>query len=189
MKPLLKEIKKTRPKANNSLQYFTSEQSAFLSSFGREEIREMLSRLKPDLQLHYLARMYNAHDIFADLVRLSGPASVKIISYSITEFPLRIRSQFLEKKIITQLDFLLDFTVSRTPALKQFAQNFANRVKFTDIHSKIVLIENENWHITLISSANFTRNNRFENGIISASEELHRQYCTWFEKLFENASD
>lgn len=189
MKPLLKLTKEPPSKANDSLQYFTSVQSNFLKMFGREEIREMLSQLKPDTQLHYLARMYNAHDIFADLIRLSGPARIKIISYSITEFPLRILSQFLEKKIITNLDLLLDFTVSRTPALKQFAQHFANRVKFTDIHSKIVLIENENWQITLISSANFTRNNRFENGIISATEELHRQYSSWFEKLFENATD
>jgi len=131
--------------------------------------------------------MYNAHDVFADLLALSGPSDIKIITYSITEFPLRILSQFKAKKIITNLDLILDFTVSRTPALKQFAEHIANRVKFTDTHSKIVLISNENWKITFISSANFTRNNRYENGVIYTSDLIHKEYSQFFEKVFENA--
>ncbi len=188
MKPLLIQEQKPKTPANSILHHFTTDQAGFLSAFGREKIREMIVGLKHNHQVHYIAHMYNAHDVFSDLIKLSGPSKVKIISYSITEFPLRILSQFLNKKIITHLDFILDFTVSRTPALKQFAKHFANRIRFTDIHSKIVLIENKNWKITLLSSANFTRNNRFENGIIFTSEELHRQYTSWFEKLFENAN-
>lgn len=187
MKPLLIQEQKQLTKTNSSLRHFTSLQSDFIGRFGREEIREMIADLKKGSELHYIARMYNAHDVFVDLLKITGPAEIKIVSYSITEFPLRILSQLQEKGIIKKLDLVLDFTVSRTPALKQFAEHFANRVKFTDVHSKIVLISNENWQITFISSANFTRNNRFENGIIYTSKLMHTQYSEWFENLFEDA--
>ena len=187
MDPLIKKAPK-KQEHNNPLDHFTAEQSGFLSGFGRKEVREAIAGLKHVQTLHYMGRMYNMHDVFADLLKLSGPAKVKIISYSITEFPLRILSQFLEKKIITELDLLLDFTVSRTPSLKQFAMQFANRIKFTDIHSKVLLIENERWTITLLSSANFTRNNRYENGVIFTDKKTYQQYVTWFENIFENAN-
>lgn len=188
MKPLLIQRKKSNSPTNASLSHFTSEQAEFLGRFGREETREMIAGLKNNRQLHYIARMYNAHDVFADLLNLSGPAEIKIVSYSITEFPLRILSQLQAKQIITKLNMVLDFTVSRTPSLKQFAEHMSNSVRFTDVHSKIVLISNKNWKITFISSANFTRNNRFENGIIYTGSKMHKQYLQWFEKLFENAS-
>lgn len=189
MKSLLIKKKNSNPATVASLNHFTSEQAAYLSSFGREQTREMIAGLKPNQALHYIARMYNMHDVFADLIKLSGPASVKIISYSITEFPLRILSQFQAKKIITKLDMILDFTVSRTPPLKQFAKHFANRVRFTDNHSKILLIKNDNWNITHIGSANFTRNNRYEQGTILTYRSQYDEYSSWFETMFENATD
>lgn len=189
MKPLIKAKPKQNDKVKTSLNHFTHEQLQFLSQFGRKEVKEMLKELNNKNQLHYIARMYNAHDVFTDLLAIAGPSDVKIISYSITEFPLRILSQLQNKGLIKTLDFILDFTVSRTPALKQFAQHFANRIRFTDIHSKIILIKGKSIKITFISSANFTRNNRFENGIIDTSEELHTQYNKWFEKIFNDAAD
>lgn len=187
MKPLLKASKKEEVSAA-SLNHFTTEQASFLSSFGREEIREMIAGVKPNQVLHYIARMYNMHDVFADLIKLSGPAEIKIMTYSVTEFPLRILSQFLDKKIITKLDFLLDFTVSRTPELKQFASHFANRIRFIDTHAKLLLIKNEQLTIVHVGSANFTRNNRFEMGTIITYENQYNQFDAWFEKLFEDAS-
>lgn len=188
MKPLLRANKEDSV-SFASLDHFTTEQGAFLNMFGREEIREIVATLKPDQTLQYIARMYNMHDVFADLIRLSGPAEIKIMTYSVTEFPLRILSQFLDKQIITKLDFLLDFTVSRTPELKQFAGYFANRIRFIDTHAKLLLIKNERWHIVHVGSANFTRNNRFEMGTIITHEKQYNQFDTWFEKLFNNASN
>jgi len=189
MKPLLIRKKKNSSASVASLNHFTSEQAEFLATFGREEIREMIAGLKPNQALHYIARMYNMHDVFADLIKLSGPARVKIISYSITEFPLRILSQLQAKKVITELDMILDFTVARTPPLKQFAQHTANRIKFIDTHAKLLLIENDKWKITHIGSANFTRNNRFEQGLIITHKNQFEEYSSWFEQLFNDASN
>ncbi|MFK5893737.1 MAG: phospholipase D-like domain-containing protein [Pseudomonadota bacterium] len=188
MMPLLLRTKEKSSASAASLNHFTSEQAEFLATFGREEIREMIAGLKHNQALHYIARMYNMHDVFADLIKLSGPASVKIISYSITEFPLRILSQLQAKKVITELDMILDFTVARTPPLKQFATHTANRIRFTDNHAKILLIKNKDWNITHIGSANFTRNNRFEQGTILTHSNQYDKYANWFEKLFEDAS-
>jgi hypothetical protein len=189
MKPLLKQKAKTNASSSASLNHFTTDQAAFIASFGREHIREMITGLKPNSSLHYIARMYNMHDVFTDLVKLSGPCQVKIISYSITEFPLRILSQLQAKDIIQELDMILDYTVARTPPLKQFAKHFANRIRFIENHSKILLIKNNNWSITHLGSANFTRNNRYETGLIHTCPKIYNEYSLWFEKIFENASE
>ncbi len=170
-----------------SLEHFTFDETQFLDMYGKEQVREMISKLKPDTTMHYIARMYNMHDVFADLIKLSGPANVKILTYSITEFPLRILSQFHEKGIIKHLDIILDFTISRTPDLKQFAGQTANRIRYIENHAKLLLIENENWKIIHTGSANFTKNNRFELGTIITIDKLFDQYSLWFENLFNNA--
>ena len=180
---LLFNLKKKANQQDISLDYFTANQQELLSRFGREEIKGMLTGIKPNQQLHFIARMINLHDLLAELIKLTGPAHMKLITYSVTEFPLRILAQLREKQIITGLDMVIDFTVSRTPPLKQFSEELADRIKFIDVHSKIMLLSNEQWKLTVLTSANMTRNNRWENGVIFAAADIFSLYDNWFEKL------
>lgn len=179
-----------KPKASKqefSLDHFTTGQNELISRFGREEIKGMLTGIKPNQQLHFIARMINLHDLLAELIKLTGPAHMKLITYSVTEFPLRILAQLREKQIITGLDMVIDFTVSRTPPLKQFSEELADRIRFMDVHSKIMLLSNGEWKLTVLTSANMTRNNRWENGIIFAAADIFSLYDNWFEKLISQA--
>ena len=170
------------------LEIFDSIQVIYLNAFGKSELTLKIADLQSQSStLHFITKGYNLHDLFVEVMKLSGPAVVKIVSYSMTDFPMRIISTFLEKKIITDLRLVLDFTVKRTPALAQFVSIFAVNLRYTDVHSKIILIQNDRWDIVIISSANFTRNNRYENGIIFTGKQFTDTYSQWFQLIYDAA--
>ncbi len=170
------------------LEIFHSDQVLYLNAFGKSELTLKIADLHPQSStLHFITKGYNLHDLFVEVMKQCGPAMVKIVSYSMTDFPMRIISTFLEKKIITDLQLVLDFTVKRTPALSQFVSTFAVNLRYTEVHSKIILIQNDTWDIVIISSANFTRNNRFENGVIFTGKQFTDAYSTWFDTIYSYA--
>ncbi len=186
MKPLL--LSKSKISDNRVMEHFTSEQADYLFAFSQEEVKRLIDVLdnKPAI-IHYLARGYNLHNVFVDLLKKTGPAKVHIVSYSITELPMRILSQLLKKEVITELNIVLDFTVKRTPALDQFVKQFSTTLKYTDTHAKISIIENDNFNLVLSGSANLTKNNRYENGFIFSGKVYTQAYTQWFKKIFDEA--
>ena len=170
------------------LEIFNSDQVLYLNAFGKSELTLKIADLQPQSSsLHYITKGYNLHDLFVEVIKRTGPVTVNIVSYSMTDFPMRIISTFLEKKIITDLRLVLDFTVKRTPALAQFVSTFAVNLRYTDVHSKIIVIKNDRWDIVIITSANFTRNNRFENGVIFTGKQFTEVYSTWFDTIYSDA--
>jgi hypothetical protein len=175
-------------KDDSLLHYFTVDQSAYLAAFDKKKAGKLIDRLQQGQTLHLFEKNYNLHDVFVDLIKKTGPAFIKIISYSMTDFPMRIISQMCENKSIINLDMVLDYTVSRTPALDQFARQFCPALRYADVHSKILLLKNDNWHIALISSANFTRNNRFENYIVFTDDKTFEIYSEIFKTIYERSN-
>lgn len=170
--------RQTNSSDNRSIETFPGSRERFLSAFGRPEIQAKIKGLEAGQTLHYFVKGYNLYDIFAELMKISGPADVYIATYSITEFPLRILSQFKSQGMIKGLQCLFDLTVKRTPQLKQFAEQICDRYRYLNIHSKIAVIQNESWSITLKSSANWTSNHRHEDGTVFTDPDVANNYIT-----------
>lgn len=178
----------SKPADNRLLEFFNKEQAAYLFAFGKTDLTEKIESLNPQsFPLHFMTKGYNLHELFVASISRTGPADVKIISYSMTDFPMRILSSLLSKGVITDLQLILDLTVKRTPALDQFVTTFASSVRYTDVHSKIIILTNDIWNVLIISSANMTRNNRIENGIVFLGKAYTDNYSNWFKKIYDDS--
>jgi hypothetical protein len=110
---------------------------------------------------------WSMHQLLEYLLRVSGPASVWISSFSITETAIRSFLQLQEKGLIQELHCLFDFTVKRHKiGLLFFLHNVVTDVVVTKCHAKLILIENENYTIAVVGSANFNINDKKEVAII-----------------------
>lgn len=56
-----------------------------------------------------------------------------------------------------------------------------------DLHAKAILITTPSWHITVLTSANFTANPRIETYTVLHHEQAHTLHCGWFDELYEGS--
>ncbi|SFC95145.1 hypothetical protein SAMN05421780_1146 [Flexibacter flexilis DSM 6793] len=110
---------------------------------------------------------WSSHELLRYLLQFTGPASVSLTTWAITEEPLRMIHKLIEEGQITEFNCVFDYrTEKRKPEALQFAQCIVSRVKLTHCHAKILVVQNDHWQVTVVSSANFTNNPRLEAGTI-----------------------
>ena len=115
---------------------------------------------------------WSMHDLMIYILKQTGPADVLVTTWSISE--AAVREMLLKHKegLIKSIKFLIDprIKVRNPKPLQLLAANFP--YKFIACHAKVTTIENENWNISIVSSANMTNNPRFERGVIFPFKEI-----------------
>lgn len=145
-----------------------------------ELIASILQPLTDNPAQAYLNNMIQVADVLQWILAQTGPANVQMTSFSISEEFLR-RIFFIKKTgLIKSLDIVLDFkATNKTLILWPFIAQTVENCYLASNHSKIILISNDNWRVTVVTSQNLTRGNRFESGFIctnkSVFDELHQQ--------------
>lgn len=131
---------------------------------------------------------WNLHDLLDYLLSLSGKSDVLISSYSISEASVREFLRLKEEGCIKTLRVMLDLSVkSQKGSLLFFANNVADEIRLAANHSKIIIIEGETCYFTVLSSANFTVNPRYECGYITTDNDALEFFKTKLLQAFEKA--
>ncbi len=138
-----------------------------------ELITSVLRPLSLNPNQAYLSNMLQVADVLQWILDQTGPAHVQLTSFSISEEFLR-RIFFIEKaKLITSLDIVLDFkATNKTLILWPFIAQTVENCYLASNHSKLLLVFNEKWNVSVVMSQNLTRGNRFESGFISTDKSV-----------------
>lgn len=145
-----------------------------------KHISAVLDRLADNPSQVYLSNSIQVADLLQWVLDQTGPANVKMTSFSISEEFLR-RLFFIEQaNLIKSIDIVLDFkATNKTLILWPFIAQTVQNCYLASNHSKILLVYNDSWTVTAVMSQNLTRGNRFESAFISTDrqifESLHRQ--------------
>lgn len=132
---------------------------------------------------------WSLHDLLEYLLSITGKSVVLISSYSIGEASVREFLRLKESGQITTLKCMLDFSVkSQKSGLLFFASNVADEIRLAANHSKLILIMGVDIQFTVITSANFTDNPRYETGVINSNPQLYKFYETKFLDAFKEAT-
>lgn len=110
---------------------------------------------------------WSMHQLLEYLLGISGPAKVWISSFSVTEVAIRTFLNLHDSGLLQELHCLFDFTVKRHKVgLLFFANNVSTEIAIDKCHAKLILIQNENFTITVVGSANFNINDKKEVAVI-----------------------
>lgn len=136
-------------------------------------ISDILTPLADCPHQAYLSNLLQVADILKWILEQTGPADVQMTSFSISEEFLR-RIFFIEKEnLVRSLDIVLDFkATNKTLILWPFIAQTVKNCYLADNHSKLLLVSNENWKVSVVMSQNLTRGNRYESGFISTDRNL-----------------
>lgn len=146
-----------------------------------EEVRE---QLKPDTTIDWVSDGdWSMIELFMLCLQYTGPCDVYLSSYAFSEQPARILADLKSKGEIKQLHCLIDSRIdTRSAGALQLIQATADRCKLMDTHAKVTVLINKVHQLVIVGSANYTKNERYEAGIVStipARVFFHQQWMQY----------
>ena len=124
---------------------------------------------------------WSYHQLIKQLIIQAGVSDVYTSTWAITEEPLRVLHKLKTDSLIKQLHGIFDYRLSERSAKGYaFAKEFFDKIILTENHSKVTIIHNETLPISVIGSANWTKNRRLEAGVILTNHQTATQFIDLF---------
>jgi len=131
---------------------------------------------------------WSMHELLLYLLSQTGRAKVSLSSFSVSDLTIQTFVKARKECFITDFEFILNSAIKRNKlSLLLFAQNMQTKISLLHNHTKLILIENENYSIVVNQSANATINPAHECGVIFTSRADFDIYKQEFEYLFSKA--
>lgn len=171
---------------HRAVQAFVSEGRAhFVVGRHGVDLEQLIPSLLPDRHYHIPSRGdWSLHHMLQFILGRIGPANVWVTSWGITQGPLQQVLDLVAGKQIVTLAALFDSRVKlQCPEAYQLVVMNPDRarVKLTKNHSKLLVLMNDEWGVTVASSANLTQNERLEYYVISTDRALAAHNRDWIE--------
>lgn len=149
-------------------------------------IDEILKPLSTTPLQAYVDNRIQLYDIIERILKETGPAEIYISTFSTSEEFLRRIYKFRSAKLITKAVMLTDLKASKkTVNLYRFVSMVFDQVYLGENHSKVILIHNEKWAVSLCTSQNQTRGNRVESGMISTDKSIYHSLFASLSQIIQ----
>jgi len=188
------------------LAFLTSVNSMSLFSPGDVEKRNKEQCAKQDVQLvemqsqlavfdgieqgktyqYFSQGIVNTNDLLWRILKRTGPADLCISTWSMGRY---VADQFIkkyDKGLFTSAKFLMDTRCKANSKTPIYVLQHKFDVRLCRIHAKIILLKNENWRLTAITSSNMQRNSRIEIGCVFTDELTFDFHNKWFNYVYDN---
>jgi hypothetical protein len=163
-----------------------------LLSIGKanEKLHQVFGQVTDGQSVHYASLGdWSTHDLLFFLLEQTGPAKVYFTTWAISEYAIRQLYQFIEHGLILELKGIFDYRNGiRKPAELQFLQKITTDIKAAKCHAKVTVIKNDNWGISVVGSANYTRNPRIEAGVLCCDKTVAAFHRDWILNELSNTS-
>ncbi len=152
-----------------------------------EQLKLCIGQLEHNQALQYTtAGRWSMHQLLSYILDRTGPGRVWLTTWTITEEPMRVLLHEIKSERIQELNAVLDYRIERRkPEAFQLASKIITRIKLTKCHAKVLVIQNEEWSVTVLGSANFSKNPRIEAGTIFTDRESAEFHKTWINDVIE----
>lgn len=151
--------------------------------------REIVSCLNSSTDVHFVSNgNFSLHDIVNECVaRLGKVHTMTLSTFSFTELPARMIGNWMEEGKVNKLYALLDVrSKANYPGVFQQLGQLAEALAIVPVHAKVTILESEHETITIIGSANWTTNPRYEVGQITTNKQTAAFHKAWIFKAIND---
>jgi hypothetical protein len=148
------------------------------------DLRATLGELEKNKVMPFTTRgNWSMHQLIEYIILQTGPAKMWMTTWTITEEPMRALLDMITTCKITELTAIFDYRIERRkPEAFQLASNIVTRIALTKCHAKVVVLQNEDWSVSVMGSANFSNNPRLEAGVIFTDKETAAFNIAWIHE-------
>jgi len=150
----------------------------------KKDLENAISLIQKNHAISFATKgAWSAHHLLEYLLRQIGSCEVILASWAFSEQAAKTVQALKEQGFIKKLTCYLDNRISvNAPKAKTILER-AGEIHLISSHSKMILLKNEEWFVTVVMSANFSANRRLETGVILTEEKNH----AFFKKALESA--
>lgn len=184
------DIKKTEIGSKGKIAQMGNSRQVHIIAREAAQLISSIRLLEPETTYHYCtAGAWSLHEMISHICEKIGTARLFLSTWTITEEPMRVLFGLIDKGLISELNCLFDYRIEKRKAEAfQFAKVNASRIKLIKVHAKVAILINDHWSVTILGSANLTKNPRIEAGIISTCRETAEFHISWIENEINNGS-
>lgn len=168
-----------------SLKHFPSSSHRMGRSI--KDLQECVGELIPNqAQQFATAGTWSLHQLLEYILRKTGPCKLWMTTWTITEEPMRILLSLIREGLILELNAVLDYRIERRkPEAFQLASSIMTNIRLTKCHAKVVVLKNDQWNVTILTSANFSKNPRIEVGTIFTDQASAEFHSAWIDQVIQ----
>ena len=138
----------------------------------------------------YFSNRFQLSDIIEEVLGQIGNANIIISTFSTSEEFLRRIWRLKNDGRVLSFSLFCDHRAARkTLSLYHFIKSLADNIYLCENHSKVVLLFNDAHLVSIVTSQNQTRGNRFECGVVSTDNHLFYQLKEGFNALQDKSLD
>ncbi|WP_338812720.1 hypothetical protein V9L05_15245 [Bernardetia sp. Wsw4-3y2] len=139
----------------------------------KSELENAISHIQKNQSLAFATRgAWSAHHLLEYLVRQIGSCECILASWAFSEQAAKTVQALKEQGLITNLTCFLDNRIKEYTKAKSILERTGELIFITS-HSKMILLKNEKWTISVVMSANFSKNRTLETGMILTDSKTH----------------
>ena len=153
----------------------------------RNTLDECFGEFQPGVTLKFFTDgAWSMHHLVQYFLEQVGPSELVISTWTLTENPARILLNLKDAGLITALHCLFDYRIQdRSPKSYQLIESFADTIKLTKCHAKVATMLNEDHGVSIVGSANFSKNKRLEAGTVFTNREAALFDRNWIKGLID----
>ena len=184
------DLVKKKPDRSKSGSVPVAGENLLIIGKANEKLHQVFGKVVDGQSVHYASLGdWSTHDLLFFLLEQTGPARVYFTTWAISEYAIRQLYQFIEHGLILELKGIFDYRNGiRKPAELQFLQKITTDIKAAKCHAKVTVIENDHWGISVVGSANYTRNPRIEAGVLCCDKAVAAFHRDWILQELSNTS-
>ena len=154
-----------------------------------KNLNEILKPLRKCSLQSYLGKGLHTLGLLDWILKQTGRADVYVSTFSTSDAFLRGFYNLRKKGLIGHSVLLADLKASKkTVKLYKEMQSCFDSVYLSMNHSKVVLVQNDNHLVTVISSQNQTYGDRAECTVVTTCQEVFLEQYSGFKELVDNNS-
>lgn len=160
-----------------------------LGSSGKK-VAEVIGEITPGSIIHYKTKgKWSTHQVMSYLLDHTGPARIFLSTYTASEDPIRQIVKHLHDGIIQELHCIFDYRIKTyNPAAFQLISRNCPNIALVKCHAKVMVVMNDNWSLTAITSSNLNNNSRVEVGVLFTDAETAQFHSSWMKEEINGAN-
>lgn len=125
-------------------------------------------------------------DLIEAAVSYTGPAHCTLATWTAAKAEMGHLHDWLAGNKLLSCRWLVDRSfLNRQPDLCEHLRNVFGDdcIRVARCHAKFVLLSNDDWALTLITSMNLNKNARIENYVLSSCPDMHREFSALVTRI------
>lgn len=153
----------------------------------RNTLDQCFGEFQPGVTLKFFTDgAWSMHHLVQYFLEQIGPSELVISTWTLTENPARILLNLKDACLIKALHCLFDYRIQdRSPKSYQLIESFADTIKLTKCHAKVAAMINDDHGVSIVGSANFSKNKRLEAGTVFTNRDAALFDHDWIKNLID----